>query len=75
MAYNSYGGNYGQGGNPYDNRMASFDGPPTYHSAPDVEMQPLTQPQAYGYSPAGSTYGNSGAVQRNPNAILDDCRE
>lgn len=67
---NQYGGGYGGGGygqsNPYDNRGGSYENPPpTYGQAHDVEMQPL----AYNGAPYSAP-----EPQRDPNAILNDCR-
>lgn len=73
--YNSYGGGYGQG-NPYANNGGYENPPPTYGQASygqnygqNVEMQPLaTNGAPY---PTGS--GMTPEV-RDPNAILNDCR-
>ncbi|SMQ50536.1 unnamed protein product [Zymoseptoria tritici ST99CH_1A5] len=66
MAYNNgYQGGYAQS-NPYDNRGGSYDAPPpTYGQAPNYEMQPLT---------GNGAENPFSEQQRDPNAILNDCR-
>ncbi|KAL1297887.1 hypothetical protein AAFC00_006407 [Neodothiora populina] len=65
MAYNGYGNS-----NPY--ASDNYDTPPTYRPTADLEMQPI---QNNNNNPFDDPYSERGATPKDPNAILNSCRD